>query len=92
MAKPSSARQEPGWVCSASCLLICGSLPVLVIGAIWQPWLMMGVVPVALIASHRADVAAGRRGMTGTLRELAKSWRRPLPHQTNKRPPKRPLV
>jgi len=68
MAKRQPSRQEPGWVRAASCLFICVSPLALVIGAVWQPWLMTGIVPVALIASHRADVATGRRGMSGGLR------------------------
>ena len=72
-----SLPQEPAWVRAASSLLICGSLPCLVIGAIWQPWLMAGVLPVAVIASHRTDVAAGRSGLGQAVRELAASWRKP---------------
>lgn len=68
---------EPAWIRRVNCLLICGSLPLLIVGAFWQPWIITGVVPVALVASHRADIASGQRGLGCAIRDLVRTWRQP---------------
>ncbi|MEM6853768.1 MAG: hypothetical protein AAF593_05100 [Planctomycetota bacterium] len=52
-------------------------MPLLIVGAFWQPWIITGVVPVALVASHRADIASGQRGLGCAIRDLVRTWRQP---------------
>ena len=77
MPRRTPENVEPAWIRRVNCLCICGSLPILLIGALWQPWLMVGILPVVMAASHRADITDGRHGLGCALRELVRSWKQP---------------